>query len=117
MRDKLQQRASFRGAAQFARLAHEVSQALRTIRPASASRVSQAAVAIMHFVIHSDRRIRKQGGQWRLRRALLAALAAEAALRRMSDVSQHRIIISAALEAIEREIVLLKEELLDGPPA
>lgn len=108
----LERRASYRGANEFLMIAHDVQEALHDVRPASVQRLSQAAFAIMHYVIHSDAHLLKRWGQWRIARALLAARAAYAILRRLHGIEAHRVIVSAAMEVLEREIAFLEAEVV-----
>ena len=92
-------------------VSRHVTHDMRKIRPASAMRVEQAANQIIHFVIHSDGRLGKRAGQWRIARALAAAGAARRALERLHRVQAHRVQVSACLEIIERLINELQLEL------
>ena len=102
MRDKLKQRESLVVANEFWMVTHRLCDIFRHVLPASSDRLASASCRIVHFIIHSDSKLHKRPGQWRIQRALAASAAAGAALRRMKRVPEHRIAVSAAEEVLER---------------
>ena len=112
MLKRLERREAYRLTHSFVMIAHDVHTRLYHKRPASVWRLTAAATQMMHFVIHSDSAIKKRRGQWRLRRALAAARAAAVVLKRLSSEHEHRAIISATAEVLERAIRALEEEIV-----
>jgi hypothetical protein len=112
MLKKFERRESYCAAHEFLNVSHDVCDVFRHVLPASTWRLGSASVQIIHFIIHSERSLNRLPGQWRIGRALSAARAARAALRRMYKVPQHRIPVSAALEVLERLMAALEKERL-----
>jgi hypothetical protein len=110
MMERFEKREAFRAARQFGMTARAVRKAFKTSRPASAHRLNQASIAIVHFVIHSTGRTHRRCGQWRIARALAAAQAAHIVLKRLRKVSEHRAITGAAMETLERVVTALEKE-------
>ena len=110
---RLESREAYRLTHSFLMVVDEVDDALRRVRPASAARLSQAAHQMLHFVIHADARFRRGRGQKCLGRALAAARAAKIILKRLSTEHDHRAIVSAATEILERTIKALEQEVIE----
>jgi hypothetical protein len=109
---RLESREAYRLTRSFLMIVYEVNDALRCVRPASTIRLSQAAHQLLHFVIHADARFKRGRGQRCLARALAAARAAQLILKRLSTEHEHRAIVSAATEVLERTIKALEQEMI-----
>ncbi|HEX6560230.1 MAG TPA: hypothetical protein VF021_12225, partial [Longimicrobiales bacterium] len=84
---------------------------LAAVRPFSVARLGQAGISMMHYTIHADRFLRTARGRKRIARALEAAAAARCVLRRLHAVPGQRVMVSAALEVLERATRALAAEL------
>ncbi len=66
---KLEKREAFRLTHAFIMIGIPIYKALYEKRPASVARLVRAQHQMMHFVIHADGHLKKNFGQWRMRRA------------------------------------------------
>ena len=112
MLKRLESREAYRLTHSFLMIVHEVNDALRRVRPVSTDRLSQAAHQMLHYVIHADSAWKRRHGQKRLLLALKIARAAQLVLKRLSDERDHRAIVSAATEVLERTIHALDKEII-----
>jgi hypothetical protein len=74
--------------------------------------LERSALIMLRFVIDSTDRVRRPTGQKHIIRALMAAQHAEAALLALKENHLLRVLADASLEALERAMASLRQEIL-----
>lgn len=112
LQDACSRREAFQNTFQFAMIAGKLLVAARVEHEELAGRLERSALIMLRLVLESNDQVNTRKGQQRIIRALATGFIAEEALLALKERKRLRVLGSAALEALERAMRSLKDEVV-----
>jgi hypothetical protein len=112
LQEALLRRESFQNTYQFVMITGKLLASAREADRETAEELERAALIMLRFVLDSNDRVTTLKGQKRVIRALMSGQLAESALLALRKDQRLRISAGASLEALERAMRALRDEVL-----